>query len=387
LRKTFRGHYQPTNEEFSNLWEYGIFVFDANVLLNLYRYSPQTSGDLIKKLQKISDRIWIPHQAALEYQNNRLKVINQQESAYKEIEDLLIKSQKTIETGLERYTRHPLIDINNIRKKINDIIVEVKEELDSSKLAHPNLINNDELSEIITTLFEGKVGSPYSSDEIDKIHKLGSKRYSRKTPPGFKDENKDDMGKYGDLVLWFQIIAYAKLTEKPIIFITDDRKEDWWRILNGKTIGPHPQLIDEIFSESNMNFYMYQPDRFSEFHSKYFNEPVNKEALNEIQEIRKQDEKNLLKLKIELNTMGMPSFKGSIEDELLIKELNELFLKSMVEDRVRLENRIAQDNLRMLVQLGHFDKIDGDDEATQNQDKSDDSSNPKNDWESKLLTN
>ena len=387
MRKTFRGHYQPTNEEFSNLWEYGIFVFDANVLLNLYRYSPQTSGDLIKKLQKISDRIWIPHQAALEYQNNRLKVINQQESAYKEIEDLLIKSQKTIETGLERYTRHPLIDINNIRKKINDIIVEVKEELDSSKLAHPNLINNDELSEIITTLFEGKVGSPYSSDEIDKIHKLGSKRYSRKTPPGFKDENKDDMGKYGDLVLWFQIIAYAKLTEKPIIFITDDRKEDWWRILNGKTIGPHPQLIDEIFSESNMNFYMYQPDRFSEFHSKYFNEPVNKEALNEIQEIRKQDEKNLLKLKIELNTMGMPSFKGSIEDELLIKELNELFLKSMVEDRVRLENRIAQDNLRMLVQLGHFDKIDGDDEATQNQDKSDDSSNPKNDWESKLLTN
>ena len=47
MRKTFRGFYQPGKKEFQELWNSCLFVLDANVLLNMYRYSEATSDALI----------------------------------------------------------------------------------------------------------------------------------------------------------------------------------------------------------------------------------------------------------------------------------------------------------------------------------------------------
>jgi hypothetical protein len=71
MRTTFLGYYRFTEEEFSTLWEDCLFIFDANVILNLYRYSAGTSEALLNILRGISDRMWLPHQIALEYQDNR----------------------------------------------------------------------------------------------------------------------------------------------------------------------------------------------------------------------------------------------------------------------------------------------------------------------------
>jgi hypothetical protein len=63
MRNIFPGYYRPTDEEFYKMWQECIFVFDANVLLNLYRYSPDTRDELLDVLERLKDRIWIPHQA------------------------------------------------------------------------------------------------------------------------------------------------------------------------------------------------------------------------------------------------------------------------------------------------------------------------------------
>ncbi|MGZ3645243.1 MAG: hypothetical protein ACXVCM_15485, partial [Ktedonobacteraceae bacterium] len=39
MQELFPGYYRPTKEEFSTMWQQCIFVFDANVLLNIYRYT------------------------------------------------------------------------------------------------------------------------------------------------------------------------------------------------------------------------------------------------------------------------------------------------------------------------------------------------------------
>lgn len=52
---------------------------------------------------------------------------------------------------------------------------------------------------------------------------------------------------------------------KNIIFITDDEKEDWWWVESGKTIGPRPELIDEIRTETKAMFYMYSVDQFLKY--------------------------------------------------------------------------------------------------------------------------
>ena len=93
----------------------------------------------------------------------------------------------------------------------------------------------------ITDLFDDKVGSPYASDRLANIYNDGEKRYQANIPPGFMDaKGKKDNSKYGDLVLWFQIMDKAKEKKSPVVFICDDAKEDWWWVFSGKTIGPRP---------------------------------------------------------------------------------------------------------------------------------------------------
>jgi hypothetical protein len=66
-----------TSEEKNELFEDGIFVFDTNVLLNLYRYSSKTSMALISAFKKLSQGIWIPNQVAYEFMKNRCEVIKE----------------------------------------------------------------------------------------------------------------------------------------------------------------------------------------------------------------------------------------------------------------------------------------------------------------------
>ncbi len=82
MKETYKGYYMPSTEEFSSLWDDCLFALDANVLLNLYRYSKATGDELIDLLQQIKERLWLPHQAGLEYQRNRLKVISEYQNTY-----------------------------------------------------------------------------------------------------------------------------------------------------------------------------------------------------------------------------------------------------------------------------------------------------------------
>ena len=56
MRYLFPGYYQPTEEEFTELWKECIFSFDTNVLLHIYRYSPKTRQRLFDILEKLQER-------------------------------------------------------------------------------------------------------------------------------------------------------------------------------------------------------------------------------------------------------------------------------------------------------------------------------------------
>lgn len=320
MRNTFRGYYRPTQEEFSDLWENCLFVLDANVLLNIYRFTPSTSEDFIRVLEKISDRLWVPYQAALEYQMNRLDVINQQVEAYDKIQESLSKNKNKIISDLKLYKKHPYMQIASIIEKIEGIFSEINEDLTLNKQKHPNLIDDDKLGATITNLLDGRVGPVYPPDKLEKIYILGKHRYDNKIPPGFKDSKKENNEQYGDLILWCQIVSHAKSTNKPIILITDDSKDDWWRKSNGKIIGPHPELINEMLSITGQNFYIYQTEKFLEFANEYIQSSIKQETIDEVREI-----KDFVKDLEALKTLGF-------EEEVEISDLNE-FLKEKENSR------------------------------------------------------
>lgn len=293
MRDLFRGYYKPTPEDFAAIWGNCIFSFDTNVLLHIYSYTPETRERFFEILNKLSERIWIPHQVAYEYQKNRLYVIAAQIKAYEDIEKILIKNFYELRTELFKdYKRHPFINTQEIVADIEKAIEQVRIKIQTIKLNHPNYLDVDELRDTLTNLLDGKVGKPYSEEELEAIYQKAEKRFIYKKPPGYKDAKKTVPKSYGDVIIWFQIIDYAREQQKPIIFITDDDKEDWWLKYEGETLEPRPDLIQEILSEvgvDNFHFYMYHSAQFIDYAEKFLNLPIQPEAVQEAIEIMMQD--------------------------------------------------------------------------------------------------
>lgn len=292
MKELFPGHFKETDENLKKVWGTSLFVFDANILLNLYRYSDTTRNEFLRILDKIKDRAWLPHRAAEEYLNNRLTVIDQQEKSY----DDTMKSIESLKRDLENACQHPFVSIN-VMQKVNSIFDELCNELKDNKSVHTTRISNDEIKDSIAHIFKNSVGIPYENSRIEQLVTEGEERYKQKIPPGFKDASKsgdsdvfsEKCRKYGDLIVWTQVIDKATELNKGVVLITDDKKEDWWEKFKGKTVGPRPELVKEFKDRTNQTFHMYQADRFLELARENLDEQVSEEIVEEIREVRRRD--------------------------------------------------------------------------------------------------
>jgi len=67
MRDLFPGYYRPTNDQFAQMWHECVFSFDADVLLNIYRYTPKTREELFKIFDHLKERTCLTHQAVLDF--------------------------------------------------------------------------------------------------------------------------------------------------------------------------------------------------------------------------------------------------------------------------------------------------------------------------------
>ena len=299
MRDAFPGRYRPSKEDFDRLWEEGILVLDANVLLNLYRYSGDTREQMIAVLRGLKDRLWLPHQVAREFLDRRLGVIHNKRRSYEALREYLDNARAEAEQRLEGLHRDPITEAEDVLERVRDSLRELTDRLKEREEDLPKETNspqNDPVWRVVDELYAGKVGSPYPDEKKKEIFEKGRKRYGARVPPGYKDEDKgrheDDRGTgeeraYGDLLVWMQILDEAEKRKEPVVFVTDDRKEDWWWISHGKTIGPRPELVEEMRDRAGVAFHMYRPDRFMAEASErgVSAEAVSEEAIGEAQEL------------------------------------------------------------------------------------------------------
>lgn len=289
MKDAIREFIEPTNKEKGELWEKAVFVFDTNVLLNLYRYSAKTRNSLLAAFESFKDRIWIPYQVAYEYMNKRCEVIYETVQRYeqfkKEIDSFTNKAVETL-----RLTSN------------DDEISELKRYLfkwlDSNRDRNLLVLSaeDDEILDKILEIFEGNVGEKIDDTELNMIKEEGKKRYDKSIPPGYKDDKKkkdpeDDNNAYGDLIIWKQIIKYAKEKSVGIVYVTHDQKEDWWNIVKGKTIGPRIELRREFTAETNQEFHMYSMNSFISTYNKMNEIPIDMSAVNEVISLEKKNRK------------------------------------------------------------------------------------------------
>ncbi|MCM3767032.1 PIN-like domain-containing protein [Neobacillus niacini] len=332
-----------------------IFVVDTNILINFYKYTSKESTKsllgILKKLKE-NDRLWIPHQVALEYFFNYEGNMHKQKEGYDLLENELKKLKEDAEKRLEAVKRnHPYIDIKKFHFIFNDIEQsnsKVQEQIikEITNLPDPKAIQQDLLN-----LLDGIIGEPYPQEKINAIETEGKERYQYDVPPGFKDKKdkeKQDFRTYGDfryqqlygdLIVWNQIMDRAKRegNQTPIILITEDRKEDWWEKESGKIKGPHPQLIQEFINETQQKFYMYRTDNFVRYAFEYLGADISEaqiqEVTNEVENIRRYEEFNENKLKIQKATALNKVTDYLTEDEKnvffqMVEQSNDLELDS-----------------------------------------------------------
>ena len=292
MKDLFPGHFKESDGHLREVWDTSLFVFDANILLNLYRYSDTTRSEFLRILEEIKNRVWLPHRAAEEYLNNRLSVIDQQEKSY----DDTTKSIASLKSDLENARQHPFVSSVTMTK-VSQVFDELCEELKNNKSVHTARISNDEIKNSIASIFENRVGSPFEKDKLEELILEGEERYKQKIPPGFKDGSKsgdsevfvEKCRKYGDLIVWSQVIDKAIESKKGIVLVTDDKKEDWWERFKGKTVGPRPELVKEFKDRASNTFHMYQADRFLELARKNLDAQVSESVVEEIREVKRRD--------------------------------------------------------------------------------------------------
>lgn len=261
MKNILKEYIELSEEQKESIWNNCDFVFDTNVLLNLYRYSAKTTKLLITSMYDLKERIWIPYNIAEEFLKNRLNIIWNKNDNINSLDKI---SSKFIKECCD------ILRLKNDDKEIQQLSESISSWIGQIRKEYTFESSKDDVLKKLLDLFDGKVGIPYSEEELIEIKKTAEQRYKKEIPPGYKDTNKQkdncDNNMYGDYIIWRQILDYAKSHSRDIIFITQDKKEDWWYRISGRTIGPRVELRKEFVDTTNMQFNMYTLDNFLQLH-------------------------------------------------------------------------------------------------------------------------
>lgn len=279
MKKYFSGYYRHPEDDFKYLWDNAFFVFDASILLNLFRYSEKTTQTLINLFTGLKERLWLPYQSAKEYHENMLKVISQEESR---IEHTL-EASRLLLLVIQENQNNPYVT-GNVSRLMKNLAAELEKAGKSKTKPPPTHPFEHSLAAQLATLYEDKVGPPFSVNKLEELYLIGEERSYKNIPPcHFTIKSEDPDVRYGNILIWMQLLDQVESTAKPVIFVSGEEKKAWFKQdSNGKYIIPHPLLINEFKAEKDTPFWIYTTTQFLEDLKQVFHIEVPKSIYQEI---------------------------------------------------------------------------------------------------------
>lgn len=270
------------------LWESAIIVFDTNALLDFYYMTRENQEIIADILKSLSNRIWLPYHVYYEFQKNRARTMMKPITEKYVDKDLqgnkLIADLRSYIKQWEGKYYHPFVSDQNLAK-IKSLVDDIDPKIDKIKkiVAMEYRERKKEIKEIVVddkleyTISNLPKGLPFSFSEIKEIVKEGIYRYTNKIPPGYEDAvKKSGIQQYGDLIIWKEILRYARETSQNILFVCNDVKADW-RIVDESSKkeqhdkpqkeeqgNPRRELLAEFEEETGQKIWMYQTSWFIE---------------------------------------------------------------------------------------------------------------------------
>ncbi len=270
MRDAFPEFYRPTADDERRFIAEGTVVVDANVLLALYELSVVQRNEALEALEKIGDRLWIPYQVGLEYQRNRLGVIQRQAKRYTRLVDL--HGVRGIDALIDALSGITLPDevavevrphLDQLAQRLSeataDYVTAATEIRDRHVVTAEQGLDDDPVRKRLDGLFATRVGQR-PDDKTSKARvDEASRRRKLEIPPGYKDDQKgSDERNAGDYLLWIELLEHARSAAddgRPFLLVTNDVKEDWYAKSGGEPTGPRPELVREFNTYSSNGYH------------------------------------------------------------------------------------------------------------------------------------
>lgn len=261
-----------------------LVVCDTNVFLHIYRYSPEFSDFALRCMQTVCPSIVMPSTVKYEFLKHYRGYFSEMERRVRRVGDdtksQISNAARKVLKICDNLQALQYPDIADLKKDLSDKFDEllgISESFFEDRTILDFIANPWGGENLVYNLVEQIINDTHvmptvTQEEIYQFCDEGEKRYKSdpQIPPGFKDsKNKDGVRKYSDLIMWKEILRYAKANSADMIFVTDDVKSDWWVDDNGKRAF-HPYLLAEFERETGRKLIpLTSLDFFADISSSY----------------------------------------------------------------------------------------------------------------------
>ena len=248
-----------------------VIVLDTNVILNLYRFSPEFSEFALecfraeKDAVNLSDYVYLPYTVMVEYRSNFRGLYNKVKRNVDDIDKSVRKyvknSQAKVTEAYKLLERSQFPGAEEIKDMIDKRFSELDDDIDGffeeKSYSLDAIAGTWDIDKVLMLVMEWhrnrQIMPGFKQWKLYDICREGEERHKKSIPPGFMDaKKKDGIRKYSDLIIWKELMDFADTNRKNVIFVTDDVKCDWWKTSESGRIF-HPDLIEEFKKSTRDN--------------------------------------------------------------------------------------------------------------------------------------
>lgn len=289
-----------------------LIVLDTNVLLDLYRYTPEARNQILDALRLVAPRLWLPYQIGLEFVRNRRGVIADRtdklrkaksqldrpfREAWKDVQEALDGVKALLDTFAADEAGQAELDESINEAHFKELIEPWRqtlcERIDKLRSSQDIGVNNfsdgsDPILPEVTALYGDRIGPIPDPSELRKHieHAVGF-RYPNKIPPGYLDAGKPTaLLAAGDYLLWEEMIKHVRNTAtlEHVLFVSGDVKADWYEPPGpgSDSWRPWPSLINEFRSRTNADLLIVETKAFFEGINEFLDAKITSSTVEEI---------------------------------------------------------------------------------------------------------
>jgi len=303
-------------------------ALDASILLGLYAAQQEPRKQFLKVLRSVKQRLWLPYQAGREYQRNRLRVIRGHARSYDDLlaalDGALAQARKTLAPFKGR--DHPRIDWDKHESDLKTSVEHIKERIKKMRDHHPDLENDDGIRRSLDSTLKSRTGQAPTSTEFLARCATAERRTELRLPPGYMDASKQGALALGDALIWQELLEEAARRDGSMLFVTDDRKEDWWLLDDdGVPTGPRPELVREMREDADTEYYQLGGADFLDLAQRHLG-MRDASARSSVEEIVRRERDEMEAQRVRIASMLAPTYNPLIDLQDTLSKQASMFM-------------------------------------------------------------